>query len=326
MANWLNKVAPRASQARPAVRVATPALARHLDDLRLQAEDFDNDVFFGRVPPPPGPFEGIAIPADPVAAQRAVAAAPEAWLREAQRFGGLVEEPQIPLIDMLRQNERSRALVRSRLDRLTPEQRQSSLQSVALQAEDDARAAAAARRAAGAQYQQDLRTAGAVAAAGLLGGGAMYGRMSQLADEAARAAASNPTAADLGPDMRGRIEDAMPMRIDLGEDLPDLELPEIDTSDIPIELAAIQSEPDIFADDQLMDLSPDTPAQAVAAAPGPEIPVRRERSLEELPGPQRRSIAALMRAGIPEGRATNIILRGASMSPDEYRMVTGGGR
>lgn len=321
MSNWLSKVTPAARQARPAVQVSTPALTRYLNDLTSQGRAEDLDVFFGRVPPRPGPFDEIDVPPDPISEQRAVAAAPEEWLQQAQRFGGLIEEPQNPLIDMLRQNERSRALVRSRLDRLTPEQRQSSLQSVALQAEDDARAAAAAQRAADAQYQQDLRTAGAVAAAGLLGGGAMYGRMSQLADDSARSAASNPTAEDLGPDMRGRIEDAMPTQIYLGEDLPDFDLPEIDTSSMPIEMAQ-----DLFVEDEPMILTADTPAQAVAAAPGPEIPVGRERSLEELPGPQRRSIAALMRAGIPEGRATSIILRGASMSPDEYRMVTGGGR
>jgi hypothetical protein len=74
------------------------------------------------------------------------------------------------------------------------------------------------------------------------------------------------------------------------------------------------------------DFRPPSPEESVAAAPGPESQVAQDQELEDLPGPQLRSIRALMRGGIPEGRARDIILKGNSMSPDEYRMVTGGRR
>jgi hypothetical protein len=82
----------------------------------------------------------------------------------------------------------------------------------------------------------------------------------------------------------------------------------------------------LFADDTWTYLEPDSPDQAIANAPGPDIQVGRNMDMEDLPGPQMRSVQALMRAGIPAGRAMDIITKGASMSPDEYRMVTGGRR
>jgi hypothetical protein len=84
--------------------------------------------------------------------------------------------------------------------------------------------------------------------------------------------------------------------------------------------------PELFTVDSLMALDPISPEEAAAAAPGPGSQVGRPTDMENLPGPQLRSIKALIGAGIPASRAMDIITKGASMSPDEYRMVTGGRR
>lgn len=319
-----------ARAARPQVRVANPVLARYLDDLAARAmasgakaDDLDA-VIAGMTPPP--------------AAE--------------------------PLADALRRNDRTRALVQSRLDRLEPEQMPGSLGLVGRQFDADS----AAARAADIRYGRDLNTAAALAGAGIVGGGAMYGHMSQLAEEIARGQGQKDF--DLGPDLSGDPDGAMPMTIDIGEDSP------ISGFDPAAEMAAAAPMPEVEMDDgtrafmerwgdasvpeqeirkdtvdQLLaqpyvstpprgleqrfknsrpawasDFAMPTPEEAVEAAPGPEAPVGRQAELEDLPGPQLRSIRALMRGGVPEGRARDIILKGSSMSPEEYRMVTGGRR
>jgi hypothetical protein len=171
----------------------------------------------------------------------------------------------------------------------------------------------------------------------------MYGRMSQLSDDYARSQAENDI--DLGPDLSGNPDGAMPMTMDLESDpLMDSVTASVDAMRVPYnkikrmrdfegeELIRKMTQPQeidvagMFADDPMMNLEPDSPDDAVANAPGPGVQVGRNMDMEDLPGPQMRSVQALMRAGIPAGRAMDIITKGASMSPDEYRMETGGRR
>lgn len=324
-----------------AVVQTPPVLARYLDDLRRAQEALELDRFFGRAPAPAGMFDDIDLPEipDPVAAQRAVTAAPRSWLED-QESSKVFEMPAPldPMADMLLDMERRRSLLASRLESLTPEQRARSIPAVGQQYEADR----AAARAADIQNSRDLQTAAALAAAGVVGGGAMYGHMSQLAAEAAKAQAQNDF--DLGPDLSGNPDGAMPMTIDIGQDslvdwpegrlsrmaarepLPTVSVsPARTVTEDEIRGATAKME-GLFADDPRMNLEPDSPDDAIAAAPGPSIPVRRNVDMEDLPGPQLRSVRALIRAGIPSGRAMDIITKGHSMSPDEYRMVTGGRR
>lgn len=321
-----------------AVLRTPPVLARYLDDIRMAEQARDLERHFGRIPPAPGMFDDIDLPPDPVSAQRAVGAAPRSWLESAEIADAMDVPPAAPLSDMLLDNERRRALIASRLSRLTPEQRASSLPSVGRQYEADR----AAARAAAIQHDRDVNTAAALAAAGIVAGGAMYGRMSQLAAEAAKAQAQNNF--DLGPDLSGEPDGAMPMAIDIGQDslvdwpegrlsriaarepLPTVSVSPARTVTEDEILGATAKMEGLFADDPRMNLEPDSPDDAIAAAPGPSIPVRRNVDMEDLPEPQMRSVRALIRAGIPSGRAMDIITKGHSMSPDEYRMVTGGRR
>lgn len=327
-----------AARARGVVRTP-PVLARYLDDLRMAEQARALDRHFGRLPPEPGMFDNVAIPDDPVAAQRAVNAAPRSWLESAELADAMDIQPSAPLTDMLLDNERRRALIAGRIDRLTPEQRARSLPAVGRQYEADR----AAARAAEVQHGRDVNTAAALAAAGVVGGAAMYGRMSQLADEAARSQAENTF--DLGPDLSGNPDGAMPMTIDIGEDSlvdwpegrlsrmaarmpgPDVYVePAPGVPESELRADTVSQLETLFADDPMMNLEPDSPDDAIAAAPGPSTPVGRNMDIERLPGPQLRSVRALIGAGIPAGRAVDIITKGASMSPDEYRMVTGGRR
>jgi hypothetical protein len=346
MADWLK---PARSAARRAGRApaTNPVLARYLDDLRMAQQARELDIHFGRVPGPKGMFDDIALPdaPDPVSLQRAVGAAPRSWLAEAELGEALQPRPSSPLADMLLDNDRRRSLLSSRLERMTPEQQARSLPAVGRQYTADQ----AAARAADIKYGKDVNTAAALAAAGIVGGGAMYGRMSQLSDEMIRQWADNEF--DFGPDLSGDPAGAMPMSLDLEDDaavdavanaVADMEMPlvkarpprDFDAEDMMAnppggdELMgdAARQLSDLFAEDAMVELSPDSPEDAVANAPGPALLVGGNMNIEDLPGPQMRSIKALMRGGIPERRAVDIILRGSSMSPDEYRMVTGGRR
>lgn len=329
-----------AARARGVVKTP-PILARYLDDLRLAEQAKALDRHFGRIPAEPGMFDNIAIPdvPDAVAAERAIGAAPRTWLESAELARAMEPKPAAPLTDMLLDNERRRALIGGRIDRLTPEQQARSLPFVGRQYEADR----AAARAAEIQHGRDMNTAAALAAAGVVGGAAMYGRMSQLADEAAKAQAENTF--DLGPDLSGNPDGAMPMVIDSADDpLMDSITDSVNAMKMPTVKVRPPYDPEgkalvkrlsqpadidaarLFADDPMMNLEPDSPEDAIAAAPGPSIPVGRNMNMEDLPGPQMRSVRALINAGIPASRAMDIITKGASMSPDEYRMVTGGRR
>lgn len=371
MADWLKPLAP-AVRGRALVR--TPAvLARYLEDLARAdriAGDWDALAAAARGIDDATPPRGIVPPTD---YNTAVSSMMPSRMGE-------------PLADALLRNDRTRALIDSRLDRLTPEQRPGSLGLVARQAEADQ----AAARAADIQYGKDVNTAIALGAAGALGAGAFGARMSQESDR-------NQQDAEMLADLNMREQLARDVRdIDVAgeggvyvpdvyvgasaDDVPDLFaedsllpvtsdvdeiglLDDINSIRVPLPKAKLPrtyepfSDADvraktmemmagqpflppageslspelrrhntIFEDDLRMDISPDSPDDAVASAPGPDTPVGRVVDIEDLPGPQMRSIRALIGSGIPESRARDIILKGYSMSPDEYRMVTGGRR
>jgi hypothetical protein len=338
MADYLS--VPRRMMGRaPKVRTITPGLARHLDDLRLAEQARALDKHFGRLPPEPGMFDNINLPGDPVAAERALGAAPRSWLENAELTRALEPQPESPLMDLLLANDRTQTLLDSRLERLTPEQLARSLPAVGRQYEADR----AAARAAEILYGKDLNTAAALAAGGVVGGAALYGQGSRLADEYARDQAEIP---ELGPDLSGDPADVLPEELDLGDDaVSDFVAGEADEMEEallrPIREreagladfladtsypAALPDAPGLFDEEPIMDLQPDSPEEAVAASPGPAMAVGGEMDLDALPGPQMRSVKVLINAGIPADRAMDIITKGASLTPDEYRMVTGGRR
>ena len=268
-----------------------------------------------------------------------------------------------PLADLLRRNDRTRALVDSRLDRLTPEQQPGSLGLVARQSQFDQ----ANARAAQILADRNRDTAMTLGAGGALGAGAFGLRMAldnqqnqqdqailsgwgearaereaaQLAQdnrvaEAARAEqarARTARAIDAYDDdvLRGAEEgvERAVSEIDLSDDSPVVLDSGVSDFDSLMQSAMDDTRANLLgenADESVMLVAMDTPEKAAAFAPGPATPVGMNRDLEDLPGPQMRSVRALMRAGIPESRALAIILKGSAMSPDEYRMVTGGRR
>lgn len=319
MSDPVNNPVTRLIRRAPAARrVANPVLAQYLEDLakadRLAAQ-WDASaaaaaklrpgvIDDGPLPPPRGPLE----PSD---------------------FGAAIDAamPQrtyeVPFADELLRNDRTRSLVGSRLDRLTPEQQAASLPFVGRQAEIDARMA----RQQAMESDMDLPTrAGLVGiAAGLGTAGYM-----KLAEDASRAQEAEAKAAEAAELRKRQVAEAieadgnfsMPMSIDIGEE------PLIDTSGISPEadeldysyLGLPQADiPDLMQEDTPVEFGPAEPS---VEAYSPPVVLEQER----LPGPKARSIQALMRAGIAEPRARDIILKGYSMSPDEYRTVTGGRR
>lgn len=398
--DWLSPVR-RAARRAPSVRVNSPVLARYLDDLARQdqlAGEWDalaaaargmDDALPPRGPVPPGDFN-VAIE------------------------GMMPDSPPMPVADMLFGNDRTRALVNSRLDRLTPEQQVGSLGIVGRQADADA----AMRRKQDIESDMDLGTRlGLAAGAAALAGGFALKRGDDAKAEAVKAELARRRARDEvidsrlqgdvdaisieGPEgpgvfyespdfdalmqeamdssgegldrmrrdrqdrervlldaLSGNPDGAMPMTIDIGEDSPisgfdplaDMAdaagLPMPLSDDLLYESAALPSVQGMLQDSAVvarnlpkfpMDGSFQrllesgvyqlpSPEDTTEMSPGPESPVGMNRDLEDLPGPQMRSVRALMAAGIPEGRAMAIIVKGSSMSQDEYRMVTGGRR
>jgi len=408
MADYLS-IPGKVVRSAPKVRVTSPVLARYLDDLRFAEQARELDRFYGRIPPEPGPFDNINLPEphDPVAAERAVGAAPRTWLESAEMARSLEPQPAPPLTDMLLDNERRRALLANRLDRLTPEQRARSLPAVSQQYDADR----AAARAAQIKRDADARTAGALTAAAGVGAAAFAARVAQEREASRKARDANAAmgvdsaVSDIGintdadvyvPDgyVGASVQDVpdlfaddtylpQPAGVDeialmdqMDEAVAAVRPPNLDRrtvqrdylasdpmmrmrvsgekQNLPVsakdmaarsapvtvpgmELAGNQayrnfrksqglSFDSLFADDTQTYLEPDSPDQAIAHAPGPGIQIGRNTDIEDLPGPQLRSVRALIQAGIPAGRAMDIITKGASMSPDEYRMVTGGRR
>lgn len=354
-----------------------PVLAKYLDDLAGQARRqaaLDDaarlDVHFGRVTPA-DPMAGIG--GDDIAGMVGATAAPRQWLEAAdynRTIGDMLPQRgyEVPFADELARNDRTRALTGARLDRMTPEQQASSLPFVGRMAEMDANAAAAAAREAARRYNADLQTAAALAAGGVIGGGALYGVGSRLANDMIQGDEVDPES-DPQQAVRQLMDDpgvAVPQeetdysymvpRADVSELISDPPFlgadqpaeartlpgdfwaePLIDgdgigpqdeeydisylgaTSDFGRDPLRRIRETNLTLDDPVLELT-HNPSQPEAYSP----PVAVER--EPLPGPKARSIQALMRAGIAEPRARDIILKGYSMSPDEYRAVTGGRR
>lgn len=318
-------LAGRLARGRAVVRTP-PVLARYLDDLRMAEQARDLERHFGRIPPAPGMFDDIDLPPDPVSAQRAVGAAPRSWLESAEIADAMDVPPAAPLSDMLLDNERRRALIASRLGRLTPEQRASSLPFVGRQYEADL----AAARAAEIQAARDRQTMAAMAALGAAGAGAFAGRVLQEEDEQERL---SPLVRDMqvADFIRSSADDIQLQ----DEPAPEFAFNRPKPPTVEDSVAAMRKVPwlgrddrpaGLLSEDPMMNLEPDSPDDAISAAPGPDIQVRRTPNIEDLPGPQMRSVRALMRAGIPSGRAMDIIQGRANMSPEEYRMVTGGRR
>ena len=299
MSNYLAKLmSGRPTAAARPLAATNPTLARLLQQMQMEA---------GGMSSPPG-YDlalGEAGMLDDLAPQEADPM--EAFLGNPNLAAML--EPRGPsLAAMFNQNDAAAGRLDARLANLTPEQLQSSIPAVGRQFEAERNAA----RAAEIREARELETAAKIAAAGVVGGGALYGTGSRLAEEAL-----------VGDE------------IDLGSDLADAraayELPF--GTDIEIE----SEEPDLsymatpmvgmFDEDQQGLLGDDEPGTApFLLSQGPDAPVVEEQNMEDLPGPQLRSVKALIRAGIAPSRAMDIITGGASLSPDEYRQVTGGRR
>ena len=319
MADLANNPVTRLIRRAPAARrVANPVLAQYLEDLakadrlaaqwdasaaaaaRLRPGSLDD----GLIPPPRGPLD----PADLGAA-----------IESAMPQRGY----EVPFADQLLANDRTRALVGSRLDRLTPEQQASSLPFVGRQAEWDARMASRQQRESTMDLPTRMGLAGMAATLGTAG----YMKTAEDARRAEEEAAAELAAEEL---LRQQMAEAietdgnfsMPMSIDIGDEpLIDVsgvspEMEEGDYSYMGLPLADIA---DLMQEDQQVVLGP---AEPDVQAYSPPVAVEEA----PLPGPKARSIQALMRAGIAEPRARDIILKGYSMSPDEYRAVTGGRR
>lgn len=350
MADWLKPIAPLAPLARGRAVVRTPpVLARYLEDLakadRL-AGDWDALAAAARGIDEVQPPRAIVPPAD---YGTAVSSMMPSSLGE-------------PLADMLLENDRRRALIGSRLERLTPEQQSRSLPVVGRQYESDQ----AAARAADISSGRNRDTAAVLGAAGVLGAGAFGARLAQESDRNRRDSA---LLSDLN------------MREQLAKDVQDIPIGADDGVYVPDVYvgASVQDIPDLFAEDAMLPITSDVdeigmmdqladdygsisvpssgarmplmPMPRAYAGTGPESmrrdvvkdmewtflptdseeswpdgPVSQTPDMEDLPGPQLRSVKALISAGIPAGRAMDIITKGSSMSPDEYRMVTGGRR
>lgn len=266
-----------------------------------------------------------------------------------------LEQPE-PLADMVNRANRTDTLLKSRVARMTPEEQQGSLTAIWAQAQRDAMDAAAARRAAQAGQSERMAGLGRVAThpltvAGATAAGVGGYMATQDEDEPERLAMPEPEAVVADPEPQptwwGEMEeDIVPPSMDIGEDpMGDMLMELVDDEVAPYEPEiALNPGDEALVDSVLNSPVPDwyskrtireyamplgmlSADEAVEMAPGPESQVTEtDFNIEDLPGPQQRSLKVLMNSGIPEGRARDIILRGASMSPDEYRMVTGGRR
>lgn len=329
----LRRLLPRAP--RPRVNVANPVLARYLDDLsnvdRIGGE-WDALAAAARGMDDVLPVRGPVPPADMNVAIE----------------GMMPSVAAEPFADILRRNDRTRALINSRLDRLTPEQRPGSLGLVGRQADADAYR----RRRQSIESDMDLGTRlGLAAGAAALAGGYALKSGDDAEAEAMEAEMAREQEAEMARAMLAALSEKLISGFDpLAEMAADSELP-IPLSDSILDLPMPDSDPMPSVRQMLQDSAvparnlPKTamgdsfqrilesgvyqlpsPEESAAMSPGPETPVGMNQDMEDLPGPQMRSVRALMAAGIPEGRAMAIIVKGSSMSPDEYRMVTGGRR
>jgi hypothetical protein len=313
----------------PRVRAnVDPKVMESLGQLRqrmLQQAALDDaakmDEFFGRVPPKDPNAAVMAALEDPLSDMVGATGAPRRFLEQGQ-FRRAVDEgmpPAEPLVDMLNRNDRSRTLLESRINRLSPEDRQGSLAGVWMQAQQDAAQAAAAQRAAQSQAAERMASAGRVAMHPMTVAGAATAGVGGYM--ASRPEPAGPDAIDRG--LAAREVDLGPLTAGPGPESEALVLPDLDMSGLDEDL--IQASDGMFAEEPEMTLTPDTPDEAMSWSPGPQSPVI-DTEEPSLSNPQQRTLNALVTAGIPYSRAMDILLGRASLSPDEYRMVTGGRR
>jgi hypothetical protein len=304
---------------------------------------------------------------------------------------------ELPLADQLLRNDRTRALVNNRLDRLTPEQEMRSLPAISRAYEDYQRQARMGEEAARLQRNSMMSDAAVPLAAALGAGGVMMAgsKPEEVAEEpltlddiavlGAAAQAMDPADAmpvdeiDLG-DFSGRFQDEyrteeIPTPLNavsqgladyasrmmdspstlLASDLVEPEVG-IDESDYDTEglaemILEAMDTPVVPGIEGLMDESVtmlddgvDLGEQGFQGAseadmgrgltmddlvlerdntPPRESPPDRDPYMTNA---QKRTVQVLMNAGIPSERAGRIARGQASLSPAEYRMVTGGRR
>ena len=248
---------------------------------------------------------------------------------------------ELPLADQLLRNDRTRALVNNRLDRLTPEQQMRSLPAISRAYEDfqrqQRRASEQARLAA-----QDKRIVGGLAGstAALLAGAGLSKLMPQEEEPMPDDATTLEDIAWLAESP----EDILPESIDLGEPMPIepevyIDAEDFDTDGLLDMLTAGQETPVLpdIADLLSADEEPllfDMPEASVAEAmPEEELTLTRDAAPMQTPdrdpymtNAQKRTVQVLMEAGIPSQRAGRIVLGQASLSPEEERLITGGRR
>ena len=255
---------------------------------------------------------------------------------------------ELPLADQLLRNERTRALVNNRLDRLTPEQQMRSLPAISRAYEDYQRQARMGEEAARLQRNSMLSDAAVPLAAALGAGGVMMA--GSTPEEVAEEPLTLDDIAILGAAAQAMDPaDAMPVdEIDLGDFPmvePDVQIDEedVDTDGLAEMIMAAMETPVVPDIEGLMDdpetlLALDEPAipePAEPSLPMDDLVLERDSTPPREAPPdrdpymtnaQKRTVQVLMNAGIPSERAGRIARGEASMSPAEYRMVTGGRR
>jgi hypothetical protein len=256
---------------------------------------------------------------------------------------------ELPLADQLLRNERTRALVGNRLDRLTPEQRERSIPLIQRSYEDYERQARMADEAARLQRNSMMSDAAVPLAAALGAGGVMMAG-STPEEEVAEEPLTLEDIAILGAAAQAMDPaDAMPVdEIDLGDFPmvePDVQIDEedVDTDGLAEMIMAAMDTPVVPGIEGLMDdpetlLALDEPAipePAEPSLPMDDLVLERDNTPPRESPPdrdpymtnaQKRTVQVLMNAGIPSERAGRIARGEASLSPAEYRMVTGGRR
>jgi len=263
---------------------------------------------------------------------------------------------ELPLADQLLRNERTRALVGNRLDRLTPEQRERSIPLIQRSYEDYQRQARMADEAARLQRNSMLSDAAVPLAAALGAGGVMMA--GSTPEEVAEEPLTLDDIAVLGAAAQAMDPaDAMPIdEIDLGDFPmvePDVQIDEedVDTDGLAEMIMAAMETPVVPDIEGLMEesvtmlddgvdlgeqgfqgaseadmgrgLTMDDLVLERDSTPPREAPPDRDPYMTNA---QKRTVQVLMNAGIPSERAGRIARGEASMSPAEYRMVTGGRR
>lgn len=255
---------------------------------------------------------------------------------------------ELPLADQLLRNDRTRALVNNRLDRLTPEQRERSIPLIQRSYEDYQRQSRMADEAARLQRNNMLSEAAVPLAAALGAGGVMMA--GSKPEEVAEEPLTLDDIAVLGAAAQAMDPaDAMPIdEIDLGDFPmvePDVQIDEedVDTEGLAEMIMAAMETPVVPDIEGLMDdpetlLALDEPAipePAEPSRPMDDLVLDRDNTPPRESPPdrdpymtnaQKRTVQVLMNAGIPSERAGRIARGEASMSMAEYRMVTGGRR